>query len=625
MTKSTQDLIDAFNSTELLSGLDDQQIDQIARLSEKIDVARGETLIKEGSESRNLYFVIRGRFVVLSGETPIAIIRGGEPIGELAFFAGGRRTASVVAVRNSTVLKISQKAFDELSLTVPQLTQATLRSLSRRLADATGANLKLRPRPGRTICVMPGAGERLNPAFVSGLRNALAHETDWMVIKRSDCPDAVGTEKAAISAWLEELEHDDKHMVLVCEDPEGQPDWFASLSDNCDTVYVVGTARNAGSEAIPLSPAEEALFRDTLTGNLHLVITRETATTPIANTRAWLEGRPVALHHHLALDTPADFERIARFIRGTAVGVVLCGGGAFGTAHLGALKALHEHGYSFDMIGGTSIGAALAAGMALDMAPDKIIGLCEEIFLKSKAMKRLAVPVHSVLDPSRLDAALQTHLGQTRIEDLPLNFFAVATSLTTNDIHVMRSGSLWKAVRASSALPGVFPPMVTDEGDVLIDGGLIDNVPVNVARELKPGANLVFNLVAPREWRIEATYDALPGRLKTLFQMVVKPKSRRQRFPRMFSVLTRTMIVNSRRLLEHTPMGDDILLQLPTLKRMGFLEWRKGRALFDAAYSEMNAALEAAGNPADTDPATRLDILRRAAAAVNEKSAAGPV
>ncbi len=609
------------SNAAFLKDLGPDALAQIAVHAEQIEIARGETLIKEGEAAQSLYFAIRGRFVVLAGDTPIAIIRGGEPIGELGFFAGGPRTASVKAVRNSTVLKISKTAFEELGRSVPELTQVILGSLSQRLADATGANLKLRPRPGRTICILPGGGTTLSPVFVAGLRAAFADDPHWRVASAGDCPPEIQADKAKLTRWLEELEHAHRHVILICDDPQRDGAWFEGAADNCDTDYIVGAACADAAGPVGLSEAEEKLFRDTLPGNLHLVLLRDHGSDPIVNSRAWLSDRPVALHHHVALDTEADFARLARFIAGTAVGIVLCGGGAYGTAHLGALRALQDHGYTFDMIGGTSIGAALAAGMALDMSPDRIVDLCDEIFLKSKAMKRLAVPVHSVLDPSRLDAALQTHLGAVQIEDLPLNYFAVATSLTTNDIFVMREGALWQAVRASSALPGVFPPMLTDAGDVLIDGGLIDNVPVNVARELKPGANLVFNLVAAREWRVDATYSDLPGRWTTLWRMIFKPRKRHKRFPKMFSILTRAMIVNSRRLLENTPMGDDILLQLPTLRRMGFLEWGKGRALFNAAYEEMTNALKAAGVPDDPANAEqKLEALRRAAEIVNERS-----
>jgi len=621
MTGKATETSAVLRNVAFLKDLDTEILDQIANRCEQAEIGRGETLITEGEAAETLYFVIRGRFVVLAGDVPIAIIRGGEPVGELGFFAGGPRTASVVAVRNSTVLKISKTAFEELGQRVPELTGAILESLAQRLAKATGANLELRPRPGRTVCVLPGGGEVIDPGFVAGLRAAFADDAGWQVAGSEDCPPEIRANKPELVAWLDALERKSQHLILVCEDPASDPLWFECVADICDTDYIVGQARTESDTSVALSDAEGKLFRDTLPGNLHLVLWRSQRATPIANSAAWLADRPVALHHHVALDSAEDFQRVARFVRGTAVGIVLCGGGAFGTAHLGALKALQEHGYTFDLIGGTSVGAALAAGMALDMPPDKIMGLCEDIFLKSKAMKKLAVPVHSVLDPSRLDAALQEHIGQVLIEDLPLNFFAVSTSLTTNDINVMRDGKLWQAVRASSALPGVFPPMVTDDGEVLIDGGLIDNVPINVARKLKPGPNLVFNLVAAREWRVDATYADLPGRLTTLARFVKKPGKSARRFPKMFSVLTRTMIVNSRRLLENTPMGEDILLQLPTLRRMGFLEWRKGRKLFQAAYDEMTRALENAGVPgAGASEAQRLDALRKAAEIVNALS-----
>jgi NTE family protein len=236
------------------------------------------------------------------------------------------------------------------------------------------------------------------------------------------------------------------------------------------------------------------------------------------------------------------------------------------------------------------------------------MGLCEEIFIRSKAMSRLTVPLHSVIDHKRFDEEMRKHYGEHRVEDLPVNFFSVATSLTTNDMHVIREGELWRSVRASSSIPAVFPPVIEDDGEVLIDGALVDNVPINVMRDLKAGPNIVLNFKKGEQWRIHSDYNNLPGRAGAARRILMKRKGD-ERFPSVVSVLSRTMVITARRLIEATDMGDDVLLEIPTLPRMGFLEWKRGREQFNTAYEAMSRALSETGQCGDM-----MDRARQAGA-----------
>ncbi len=204
------------------------------------------------------------------------------------------------------------------------------------------------------------------------------------------------------------------------------------------------------------SGLERSVLDGTLPQNTHLAILRHASVEGITGASAWLTDRPVGLHHHIALNNPLDFARLGRFMTGTATGVVFCGGAAFGTAHLGMLKALGEHGYAFDMVGGSSMGAAMAGGYAMGLHPDDVMDMIDELFLKSRAMKRYTAPVYSVIDHRFMDAEMARLTEGRNIEDLPLPYFAAATSLTTNALKLLRDGPLWRAMRASSAIPAMF-------------------------------------------------------------------------------------------------------------------------------------------------------------------------
>lgn len=603
-------------NVEAFSRLDDDVLNKIADTAGYKEVRRGETLIREGDVAGTLYIVLKGRFVVLKGEGKIAEISMGEPIGELAFFAGGTRTASVLAARNSAVMSLNKAAYDDLAESTPDLAKGILRALSQRLAQTIVPRADKTPRPGRICSVLPGGDGPIDAAFATQLKDAFRKEGDWVVMDESACPSDLHDDEAAMTAWLEENEATGPNMVLLCVHAEGNDTWRKVIVENSDSVLIAVEKTPFGGGDVPVSTLEAELMGGTLRSNVQLALYRQTASEPTTDTARWLAQRTVALHHHVALDQERDFARLARFMRGEALGLVLCGGGSFGTAHLGVALALQERGYEFDFIGGTSVGAALAAAMALEVPTREIMDVCDDLFLTSKAMSTLNIPKHGVLDHTILDNALKHHYGRHNVEDLPLNYFAIATSLTHNDEAIITRGPLWEAVRASTAVPGVFPPFIMEDGEVMIDGGILNNVPIDVMRDLKTGPNLIMNFHPPKPWRAKSKYDDFPSRRQAIAGLFKRNK-RGPRKPTLFSILSRTMVVNSRRLLMHTDIGEDVLLNISTLRGMGFMNWKRGRELFEVAHERMVKAMDAAAEKDASLTGQKIPHLKAAAGIIN--------
>ena len=215
-----------------------------------------------------------------------------------------------------------------------------------------------------------------------------------------------------------------------------------------------------------------------------LLLVRDTASQPIANSGEWIDPRSPKLHHHVALDSDDDFAKVARFLTGRAIGLVLAGGGALGCAHLGVVQALQDARIPIDFIGGTSAGAAMGAAIAQGLSVAETLDQMEAMFVKAKAMRRLTVPLYSLLDPTVFDAELRQRYGTKDIADQPIVFFGVSTNLSTNGLHIHRRGPLWECVRASGSLPTILPPFIDSEGNILVDGGVLDNEPFAAARDL---------------------------------------------------------------------------------------------------------------------------------------------
>lgn len=539
---------------------------------------RGETLIEEGSEADTLFFVLSGRFTVLAGDKPIAEIGSGEPIGEIAFFGGGTRSASVVAARESEILQLSRDAYEAALDREPVLSTAIIAALARRLRRATSSVQIMRPRPPQIIGIVPGGSGALDPSAIEPLVSAFADKGALVVRAPSEIGDGTTLEDVVFRKDAYQ------RLVLICEDPNRMPEWADQVFQQCD-LFVVCVDKRSAQETAP-SEFERRLGSSVLQQNIHLVFLRGEGAS-IRGTAADLHARVFGLHHHMEAKSKKDAERIVRLINGDGLGVVFGGGGAFGTAHLAMLKAMGEVGIDVDMVGGTSVGAAMAGAFAMGLSMDEVIDRFVDMFVTSGAATRYTLPFWSIVDHTHFDAQLQHHYGADLMaEDLRINYFALATSLTRNEPVVLRNGLLWRLIRASSAIPAVFPPLVMDDGEVFVDGGLFDNVPVGAMRELKAGPNLVLRLAPMANWRVRTDYDQLPGRKKALFHMMLRRRSSGFRFPGIASIMTRSLVVNSEMLQANVDQAGDVFINLQRIPGMGFMQWSKGRELFDKTYEK---------------------------------------
>lgn len=178
------------------------------------------------------------------------------------------------------------------------------------------------------------------------------------------------------------------------------------------------------------------------------------------------------------------------------MGLVLSGGAVRGAAHLGVLEVLDDLGLEPDVVVGTSVGAAVGALHAAGVSPKEQF----EIFklLSWRALVRPSLSGESLLDTDRFADYLRERLGDRRIEDLPVAFRAVTCDIENGETVPLAEGDLVDAVVASCALPGLFPPSIRD-GRMLVDGGVVDYLPVDVARDLGADPVIAVDLLPPFE------------------------------------------------------------------------------------------------------------------------------
>jgi NTE family protein len=190
-------------------------------------------------------------------------------------------------------------------------------------------------------------------------------------------------------------------------------------------------------------------------------------------------------------DRPADTDRVARLVLSRGIGIVYSGGGARGIAELGVLKALREAEIPIDAAGGTSIGSILAGATSSAMELDATERLLREALVDGKSPVDITLPIVSLAAGARVSQRMREAARGLDYEDSWLNGFCVSTNLTRGEVEVHNTGPAWLGLRASFSIPGVFPPMRTIDGDVLVDGGVLDNMPVGIMRGLHDGIRVI--------------------------------------------------------------------------------------------------------------------------------------
>ncbi|WP_292449746.1 patatin-like phospholipase family protein [Mesorhizobium sp.] len=559
-------------------------LEALAAESDRRVLRRGEVLVREGDPSDRFFVVLSGRFTVHKGDPigSVAEIAQGELVGEVGFFAGLPRTATVLAARDSIVLEISRNHFEKAAEALPNLREAVTISLARRFATQSPSSSRLqKPAKIRTLAIIAAGGSRISPVFIGHLQQAFGAVTRAQFVSRLDVHAKFAgrpIDDQPILNWLNELEAQAEFIVYVADEEPNE--WTRVCIRQADMVLLLANA----SCSPRLNTSEELALSVHPPSTGRLVLIHDNRSAAVSGTSAWLDERPyVGQHHHVALEDGSDIQRLVRFISCKARGFVAAGGGSLGSAHLGVYKAFVEAGGRFDYLGGTSSGAAMMAGFARGLDAEQIDRGTHNVFVKSRAFRRPTLPRFALLDHKAFDRALREEYGDVLIEDLWLPFFALSTNLSSRQPHVHRRGKLWQAVRASGSIPGVLPPFFTADGDMLVDGAIMNNLPLEQMKELKTGPNVIvsFGSSGPQKYHID--YDRIPGTLE-LAVALLNPfdRARLPQVPSMLQVIAASMLAHGP---QDIAVGDEDVLVCPQISStIGFMDWSRHSELFSDAY-----------------------------------------
>ncbi|WP_439578479.1 patatin-like phospholipase family protein [Elioraea sp.] len=311
------------------------------------------------------------------------------------------------------------------------------------------------------------------------------------------------------------------------------------------------------------------------------------------------------------------------------VGLALGSGSARGLAHFGVLRAIEEAGIAVDVIAGTSIGALIGAVHAAGRLDTLAATFRALDWPRMVAFFDVVLPKSGLIDGTRIAAMVREHIPSATIEALSRPYAAVATDLATGEEVVISSGDVIEAVRASISVPGIFTP-VRRNGRILVDGGLVNPVPVAVARAL--GADVVIavdlnhgivvgkNLTAWRSPRVSGAAMRSPGWARSLQQGVRDVTNRllardlpavarlarwsaAEPMPSIFEVLLASINIMETTITEARLTQDrpEILIR-PPLGHIRFLDFDRAEEIIEIGYRSAVAHLAEVPAPHPPDP-----------------------
>lgn len=606
--------------------IDDSAIASLWPHLQWVEVAGGEVLLEQGEEGDALYLLVSGRLrTYIRDETGAQRFMGditrGEIVGEISLYTDEPRMASVIAIRDSVLVRLAKAEFDELLATNAQLSMALTRQAIRRLKAHRASQPHARPI---TIGLLPvsagvdlaGFAARLARQLQAFGRveviDGLQVERELHSPERTLGPQALSDINRRIAMLLDRIEARAEFVLLLADN--GPSAWTARCCRDADEILLLADATQPpalhATEKVCLMGAERAARQaaamvdfdpgalrparrstdalpsaSTQVAEVLVLLHADDAPAP-RGTRAWLDRRPLADHQHVRPGIEADMARLARLLNRSATGLVLAGGGARGLAHLGVVRALKEHGITIDCVGGTSIGAVMATYVASDRPWPAVMANARRAFSTNPTGDFNPVPWLSIFRGHRLrrilaDAVHELVGFDADVEDLWKPMFCIATNYSHAREQVLRRGRLVKTLLASTSIPGALPP-VLHEGELLCDGGSFNNFPVDVMQAQR-GIGTVIGIDLDFRQPLKVELDDVPSGWALFLDQWRPLRKRRYRLPSLPAYLMTVMVLYSISRSRRS-RGLTHLYFNPPLDRVGLLQWHRFDRIVQRGY-----------------------------------------
>lgn len=585
------DFLNLLKSCEIFSSLKESDLIQLHKKFKTVYLKKNKILFHQGSVSPSLYLVVSGKLVVFlkqkNKKKILNTIGAGETVGEMGALSNEPRTATVQALKDSILLKLSRDEFNDLVKTYPVMMEKTLTNLMQRSRDLI--QLVLNQEYIRKHIVLVPANNDISLFNFSGkLFSMVRKQKEAIVI--SDFSD-IPSDEIQLRKLIDEMKEKKQTIIYVVESIKTT---LAKVAlERVDGLYIVASG---GSDAY-IDPSILKKIKKHKVTSTELILLHENEKLRPQRTALWLNLTKFDLHHHLRVNQEKDWHRILRFIRGQAIGLVLGGGGLRCWAHLGAIRALEKEGIPIDIVGGTSAGAIVAGHYGLhESDKDSIKGLQElsQSTRKAVALSNLTWPAVSIFNSKDFTHKLYELFGGEHIEDLWVNCFCITTNLSNFSQMIYRRGRLWKTIRSSASVPGIFPPVVI-KGRLQTDGGILNNLPVDVMRKFIGPQGTIIAIELTHLNEDNTDYNFPP--ILTFWQTVLSKlhiSHRNYKFPHFIDTFLKSLLAGASAKQYENSLSADLLIS-PDLSKFGILNVKKTQEaeLIKIGYVSATKAIKA--------------------------------
>ncbi|XP_051558377.1 patatin-like phospholipase domain-containing protein 6 isoform X1 [Myxocyprinus asiaticus] len=600
-------------------------------------VEAGRALYRQDDQSDCTYIVLNGRLRSVirkaNGKKELVGEYGrGDLIGVVEALTRQPRATTVHAVRDTELVKLPEGTLNNIKRRYPQVVTRLIHLLGQKILgnlqqprgpfSSTALGLpSMASSPDvtnpasnlSTVAVLPVCDEVPINAFNLELSHALCAIGPTLLLTSDIIKERLGASaldsihEYRLSGWLAQQE-DINRIVLYQTDSSMTP-WTQRCIRQADCILIVGL----GDQEPAPGELEQMLENTAVRALKQLVLLHRedgpgpSRTVEWLNMRSWCSG-----HLHLkcprrvfsrrgpsklrevyekvfekTADTHSDFSRLARVLTGNSIALVLGGGGARGCSHVGIIKAMEDTGIPIDIVGGTSIGSFIGALYAEERSAVRVKQRAREW---SKAMNSvfktvldLTYPITSMFSGSAFNTSISKVFEDKQIEDLWLPYFNVTTDITASAMRVHKDGSLWRYVRASMTLSGYLPPLCDPkDGNLLMDGGYINNLPADIARNMGAKTVIAIDVGSQDETDLCNYGDCLSG--WWLLWKRLNPWAEKVKVPDMAEIQSRLAYVSCVRQLELVKKSAYCEYIRPPIDRFKTMDFGKFDEIYDVGY-----------------------------------------
>jgi predicted acylesterase/phospholipase RssA/CRP-like cAMP-binding protein len=580
----------------LFSSLPVDAVHQLDVLCETFGLRGGERLLRAGEPSTHLYIVAVGRLRAIQTDgTVLGDIGRFEPIGEMGILTGEPHRNDVEAIRDSLLLRIDRVALLDFVTQYPAALLAMTQVLLHRLRGAAQPSAASR-KPGHQTLAVIGA-----EASIDIGRWVAALETSFKAIGKpldvidtavvdtalgagsARIPFAAGVHNYRLTEWLAAREQGERSILYCAGD--GQSPWTERCLRQSDRILVFADSTRPTMDSDLLRLLRGLQLRVPI----HLVLLRSTGAAA-GDSRGWRSLSGASAHHYVAPGSSRDFAALARQLGGAALGLVLGGGGARGFAHIGLIRALESMQLPIDLTGGTSMGALFAGLAACGADSREMRRVAFESFVQHNHLNDYVLPRVALIRGRKFLGQLRSVFGNARIEDLRLPYFCISTNLTRGIAVVHDSGELATWVGTSMAVPGVVPPVVWN-GELLVDGAIVNSLPTDVMQALGRGPILASDVSTEGSLNVAGISGPDP---EALLNRAAQPPR-----PGLIDILFRSATLTSESGVKARAARADLYLRMP-VSGVGLFDWKRLDEIVERGYRHAMESLENAGSLLDT-------------------------